>query len=196
MAAAAYAAGARVVLISGPVHLPTPIGVRRVDVTSAAEMHEAVMSHVGGCDVFIGVAAVADYRPDRAHDQKIKKADQKGAGPPLSLSLVENPDIIVSVSRLEQPPFIVGFAAETHDALSHAREKRTRKGMDLIVVNDVSDASIGFNSDQNAATVIWEGGEFSIPRQSKELVARNVIDFVARQIGDPLADTNPERIAK
>ncbi|NIP14330.1 MAG: bifunctional phosphopantothenoylcysteine decarboxylase/phosphopantothenate--cysteine ligase CoaBC [Pseudomonadales bacterium] len=196
MAAAARAAGARVILISGPVSLPTPIGVRRIDVTSAAEMHEAVMAHATACDVFIGVAAVADYRPDRTHDQKIKKSDQGPGAPGLSLSLVENPDIIRSVSSLEHGPFIVGFAAETHDALRHAREKRARKGMDLIVVNDVSDSSIGFNSDQNAATVIWESGEFSIARQSKDLVARAVIDLVAAQISDALADANPERIAK
>ncbi|NIM69184.1 MAG: bifunctional 4'-phosphopantothenoylcysteine decarboxylase/phosphopantothenoylcysteine synthetase, partial [Xanthomonadales bacterium] len=113
MAAAARAAGARVILISGPVSLPTPIGVRRIDVTSAAEMHEAVMAHATACDVFIGVAAVADYRPDRTHDQKIKKSDQGPGAPGLSLSLVENPDIIRSVSSLEHGPFIVGFAAET-----------------------------------------------------------------------------------
>jgi phosphopantothenoylcysteine decarboxylase/phosphopantothenate--cysteine ligase len=196
MAAAARAAGARVTLISGPVHLPTPIGVRRIDVTSAAQMHEAVMAQASACDVFIGVAAVADYRPDRAHDQKIKKTDQGSGKPGLSLNFVENPDIIRSVSELEQRPFIVGFAAETHDALSHAREKRARKGMDLIVVNDVSDSSIGFNSDQNAATVIWEGGELPIARQAKELVAQAVIDLVARQISDALAGANPERIAK
>ncbi|HEY5679422.1 MAG TPA: bifunctional phosphopantothenoylcysteine decarboxylase/phosphopantothenate--cysteine ligase CoaBC [Pseudomonadales bacterium] len=196
MAAAARAAGAQVTLISGPVHLPTPIGVRRIDVTSAAEMHQAVLAHASTCDVFIGVAAVADYRPDRAHDQKIKKTDTGSGESGLSLRLVENPDIIAGVSSLERRPFVVGFAAETHDALSHARDKRKRKGMDLIVVNDVSDSSIGFNSDQNAATVIWEDGELSIPRQGKDLVARAVIDLIARQIRDPLAGANPERIAK
>ncbi len=194
MAAAAHAAGANVVLISGPVTLPAPVGVRRIDVTSATEMCDEVLAHAAECDIFIGVAAVADYRPDAVKPLKIKKTDQ-GAGAKLTLELVENPDIIANVAKLPDKPFTVGFAAETHAALEHARSKRERKGIDIIVVNDVLDSTIGFNSDHNAATVIWEGGENVLPRQPKSELARAIIETIGEFV-DQLANTNPERVAK
>ena len=118
-------------------------------------MQTAVNAELPGCEVFIGVAAVADYRPARAADLKIKKEAQKTQH--LSLSLVENPDIIASVAASAHKPFVVGFAAETHNVLDYARSKRVRKGLDIIIVNDVSVADCGFNSVDNAATMIWGG---------------------------------------
>jgi phosphopantothenoylcysteine decarboxylase/phosphopantothenate--cysteine ligase len=202
IAAAARAAGAEVVLVSGPVALPAPFGVRRIDVTSATEMHDAVLAHAGDCDVFVGVAAVADYRPEEVKPQKIKKAEQ-GDDPAdgddrtsgLTLALVENPDIIASVAKLAHKPLTVGFAAETHAALVHARSKRERKGIDIIIVNDVSDPSIGFNSDHNAVTMIWQGGEMTLPRQPKAQLAGTIIDRIGDFV-DQLANANPERVAK
>ena len=193
MAVAARAAGAEVVLISGPVTLTAPFGVQLVAVTSAAQMYDAVINRVDHCDVFIGVAAVADYRPEHIETQKIKKADNKARG--LTLNLVENPDIIASVAKLAHKPLIVGFAAETHAALEHARDKRLRKGLDIIVVNDVSDKTIGFDSDKNAATLIWSDGEISFPRQSKKDLADAIIESIGEFV-DQLAFANPERVAK
>ncbi|MFU8814285.1 MAG: bifunctional phosphopantothenoylcysteine decarboxylase/phosphopantothenate--cysteine ligase CoaBC [Pseudomonadales bacterium] len=183
LAAAARAAGADVTLVSGPVSLPPPAGVSTVPVVTAQQMLEAVMARIAECEVFIGVAAVADYRPALAAEQKLKKG--AGGGLEMSLSLVENPDVIATVARSPQRPFVVGFAAETQDALIHAREKRIRKGMDLIVVNDVSDPSIGFNSDQNQVTLIWEGGEQQLQQSGKETIARAILQAVAEQLASP-----------
>jgi len=196
VAAAAQAAGADVTLVSGPVALPTPFGVNRIDVVSANDMYEAVQSHVADCDIFIGVAAVADYRCDTIQPQKIKKAERHSqALDGLTLNLVENPDIIASVARLAHKPLTVGFAAETHDLLEHARSKRERKGIDIIVVNDVADTTIGFSGDHNAATVIWQGGEIQLARQPKAELAGAIIEIIADFV-DQLALANPERSAK
>lgn len=180
LAEAARAAGARVTLVSGPVSLPAPAGVTVVRVTSAVEMHDAVMERVGDCDVFIGVAAVADYRAASAAPQKLKK-DPDGRKV-LTLDLVENPDIIAAVADRPDRPFVVGFAAETEKALDHARDKRARKGLDMIAVNDVSDTGIGFNSDHNAVTLIWEGGERQLPHSSKAELAAALLSAVAEQL--------------
>jgi phosphopantothenoylcysteine decarboxylase / phosphopantothenate---cysteine ligase len=185
IAAAARAAGADVTLISGPVTLTPPRGVELVPVTTALQMHDAVVARSDGCDVFIGVAAVADYRPAKAADQKLKKG--AGGGLEMALTLVENPDIIAAVAAAPLRPFVVGFAAETHDALAHARDKRVRKGIDLIVVNDVSDPAIGFNSDQNRVTMIWEGGELQVEQAGKDEIARAILDVVAAHL-PPLAE--------
>jgi phosphopantothenoylcysteine decarboxylase/phosphopantothenate--cysteine ligase len=195
MAAAARAAGAEVVLVSGPVALPAPFGVRRVDVTSATEMCDAVLAQATDCDIFVGVAAVADYRAQEIKSQKIKKADAQGGAGELTLELVENPDIIASVAKLPHKPLTVGFAAETHATLEHARAKRVRKGIDIIIANDVSDASIGFNGDHNAATVIWQGGETTLARQPKTELAQAIVEAIGDFV-DQLAVANPERIAK
>jgi phosphopantothenoylcysteine decarboxylase / phosphopantothenate---cysteine ligase len=176
MARAARAAGAEVVLVTGPVALATPAGVERIDVTTAREMHDAVQQHVDDAEIVIGVAAVADYRVESASPVKIKK---EGRNEPLSLTLSENPDIIAAVARRARPPFTVGFAAETDNGLEHARAKLARKGLDLIVLNDVSDRAIGFNSDQNAVTLIGREFEEALPQASKMAVAQQLVARIA-----------------
>ena len=173
IAEAARAAGAEVTLVSGPVALDTPPGVHRVDVQSTLEMHDAVHKHLAGCDVMYAVAAVADYKPRSTFDEKIKKT--KSDEEEWSLELTETIDIVESVAQVETRPFLVGFAAETHDVLRHAREKRVRKNLDAIVVNDVSDKSIGFDSLENKVTFIHDGGEIDIPHATKEIVADCVV---------------------
>ncbi len=183
IAAAARAAGADVTLISGPVTCDPPPNVQVVRVQSARDMYEAAMQHALGADLFIGVAAVADYRPAEQHERKLKKSERNGAE--LTLHLVENPDIIASVAALPaaQRPFCVGFAAETHNALDYARAKRQRKNLDAIVVNDVSDQRIGFNSDSNAATLIWEQGTHVFERQPKDQLAAGLVDQLSTLLG-------------
>ncbi|MEJ2088707.1 MAG: bifunctional phosphopantothenoylcysteine decarboxylase/phosphopantothenate--cysteine ligase CoaBC [Gammaproteobacteria bacterium] len=193
MAAAARDAGARVTQISGPVAEPVPTGVDLVRVESAQEMLEASLSHAAACDLFIAVAAVADYRPATAATRKIKK---KTAGDgAMHLTLVENPDIVASVAVLANRPLVVGFAAETHDAIANGREKLQRKGLDAIVVNDVSRSDIGFASDDNAATLIWADGELALRKQSKHSLARTVIEQLTAVFVRQLAHTNPENVA-
>jgi len=194
MAVAAAACGARVSLVSGPVNLPAPEGVELVRVTSALEMHEAVQALLSDCDIFIGVAAVADYRPGTKAQEKIKKTPSNRGG--MTLALVENPDIIAGVASHAPRPFVVGFAAETHEALRHAREKRIRKGMDMIVVNDVSRTDIGFNTDDNDVTVIWAAGEERLPKGSKAAIAASILDRVTHQYVDRLALANPDTVAE
>lgn len=189
VAEAAVAQGAEVVLISGPVSIPVPGGLRCISVDSAEQMHAAVNAELPGCDIFIGVAAVADYRPAHVADLKIKKEAQRDQK--LELSLVENPDIIASVAASAHKPFVVGFAAETHNVLEHAKGKRVRKGLDVIVVNDVSHADIGFNSIDNAATVVWADGELTLPKQNKSSLARSIIEQVTLLFSKQLANTNP-----
>ena len=153
LARAAVEAGAQTTLISGPVALATPEHVTRIDVESARDMFEQCMAQLERCDVFIACAAVADYRPDSVATQKIKKA----AGE-LTLKLLRNPDIVSAVAAGDPRPYTVGFAAETRDVLAYARDKLERKGLDMIVANDVSGSDIGFNSEENAATVLWREG--------------------------------------
>ena len=176
LAAAAQAAGASVTLVAGPVTLATPPGVRRIDVESALEMHAAVLTAVPEQDLFIAVAAVADYRPDRMSATKIKKT---GSAAPITLTLTENPDIVAAVAALTVRPFILGFAAETDRVLDNGREKRRRKHLDAIAVNDVAAPGIGFQSDENAVTLIWDGGEQSLPRAPKAHIATQLIEAVA-----------------
>jgi phosphopantothenoylcysteine decarboxylase/phosphopantothenate--cysteine ligase len=170
LAEAAVEAGATVTLVAGPVRLPTPPHLTRVDVMSADDMHRAVMERIAGCDVFIACAAVADYRPERAAPQKIKKDSEH-----LELSLVRNHDIVADVAARHPRPFTVGFAAETTDVLEHARSKLARKGLDLIVANDVSRGDIGFDSEYNEVSVVSGEGVRAIARGSKSIVARALI---------------------
>ncbi|PRY70824.1 bifunctional phosphopantothenoylcysteine decarboxylase/phosphopantothenate--cysteine ligase CoaBC [Halomonas ventosae] len=158
LAAAAASLGARVRLISGPVGLPTPEGVERSDVETAREMHEAAQRLAIDSDIFIGCAAVADYRAEAAAEHKIKKVEGEEG---LTLRLVKNPDIIAGVAALpaSQRPLVVGFAAETRDLEAYARDKLTRKGLDMIVANDVGRAGLGFGSDDNAALLLWRDGD-------------------------------------
>lgn len=179
LARAAAEAGALTTLVSGPVTLDTPDHVRRVDVESAEEMLKSCLELLPECDIFIACAAVADYRPDHAAVNKIKKDAAE-----MTLHLVRNPDILATVAAIQPGPFTVGFAAETHDVLAYAREKMTRKNLDMIVANDVSDRSIGFNSDLNAATVLWPGGEQALERASKNTIARQVVALIARLLAE------------
>jgi phosphopantothenoylcysteine decarboxylase/phosphopantothenate--cysteine ligase len=182
LATAALEAGARVTLVSGPVAIAPPPGATVVAVTSARDMHEAVMARLDDCDVFIGVAAVADYRPVEAAGQKLKKAAAGNSGS-MNLTLVENPDIIAAVAQRAPRPLVVGFAAETEQVLEHARAKRLRKGMDLMVVNDVSDPAIGFNSDDNAVTLIAAEAERRLARTGKLELAHAIVAEIAQRLG-------------
>jgi phosphopantothenoylcysteine decarboxylase/phosphopantothenate--cysteine ligase len=177
VAEAAALAGARVVLVSGPVSLKTPPGVERIDVESAVEMHEAVMQRTREADIFIATAAVADYRPARPVEQKIKKTRDT-----LSLELVRNPDILAEVAALRaHRPFTVGFAAETHDVVQYAEDKRRRKNLDLIAANQVGVAGSGFESEQNALHVLWEGGERVLPLADKTVLGQQLIVLIAER---------------
>ena len=177
LAQACLDAGARVTLIAGPVSLPTPDRVRRVDVVSAVQMLEATQEAVATADVFIATAAVADYRPVSAAGQKIKKTADT-----LTLELVRNPDIVATVAALEKKPFVVGFAAETEKVVAHARDKLARKGLDMIACNDVARSDIGFQSDDNALTVIWAGGEAVLDKAAKPVIARQLVALVAQRM--------------
>jgi phosphopantothenoylcysteine decarboxylase/phosphopantothenate--cysteine ligase len=176
LAAACADAGARTTLVSGPVTLETPPHVARKDVESAREMLEACLALLPACDIFIACAAVADYRPEHSADDKIKKNEER-----LSLTLVRNPDIVATVAAADPRPFTVGFAAETRDLLAYARGKLERKGLDLVVANDVSAEGIGFNSDDNAVTLLWAGGETPLPRAGKGSLARAIVQHIAER---------------
>ncbi len=177
LAAAAAEAGAEVTLVAGPVALPTPSGVCRVDVQTAEQMHAAVMARVALCEVFIGCAAVADYRPAEVAPQKIKKT-----GETLSLQLVRNPDIISEVAASHPRPFTVGFAAETNDVLLHARQKLERKGLDLVIANDVSRNDIGFGSDRNEVRIVFAEGESEPFLGSKRAVAQALVEDITHRL--------------
>lgn len=175
LAQAAAQAGARVSLISGPVCLPEPPGVERILVETALDMHAAVIARARDADIFIGTAAVADYRSAAPLDRKIKKTGEQ-----MSLSLVRNPDILADVAALQHRPFTVGFAAETEDVESHARDKLERKGLDMIAANDVSHGQ-GFGDQQNALLVLWPGGSRQLPRQGKSELARALLELIAER---------------
>ncbi|EKE81476.1 bifunctional phosphopantothenoylcysteine decarboxylase/phosphopantothenate--cysteine ligase CoaBC [Idiomarina xiamenensis] len=176
VAAAAQAAGATVTLVSGPVQLTTPPGVARVDVDSAEQMLQAVTRLLDeGCDIFIGCAAVADYRMAQIADNKMKKTDADE----LTLTLVKNPDIIAYVGQHPKRPFTVGFAAETQDLAAYAQDKLTRKNLNMIAANDVSIDGQGFNSDNNALTVYWQNGQQSLPLATKSDIATALIALIA-----------------
>ena len=172
LARAAREAGAKVTLISGPVALATPAGVDRIDVRTAQEMFEAVKEAVKDCDVFISVAAVADYRVRNPSRQKIKKANGKA----LALELEENPDILAWVAALPKPPFCVGFAAESQDLARHAAEKRKLKKLPLIAGNITADA---IGSEQNSIVLFDERGEHPLGRGPKLELARKLLEHVA-----------------
>ncbi|MBD3618608.1 MAG: bifunctional phosphopantothenoylcysteine decarboxylase/phosphopantothenate--cysteine ligase CoaBC [Chromatiales bacterium] len=183
VAEAAAEAGAEVVLVAGPVALETPARVERIDVETAAQMQAAVMAAIPGADVFIGAAAVADYRVDAVAGQKIKKT-----GEHLALELVRNPDILAGVAALASRPFVVGFAAETEQLLAHARDKLVRKGLDLIAANAVGEG-LGFDTEDNALELLWADGQHSLPRASKTQLARELVAVIADRL-----DATPGRV--
>lgn len=178
LAQAAAEAGAETILISGPTQLATPARVKRIDVVSAEDMHKASLAAAQGCDVFIAAAAVADYRPTQIAAQKMKKGESET----LTLSLVKNPDIVASIAALEPKPFTIGFAAESEHLLDYARSKLQRKNLDLVVANDISDNNIGFNSDNNAVTLVEKNTTTEISQRSKQQLARELIALFAQKI--------------
>ncbi|MBA3661486.1 MAG: bifunctional phosphopantothenoylcysteine decarboxylase/phosphopantothenate--cysteine ligase CoaBC [Gammaproteobacteria bacterium] len=175
LAAAAHAAGAKVTLISGPVTLNPPEGVDIIPVKSAQEMYAAVMTRATTCHLFIGVAAVGDYRSEAIATQKIHKTDAS-----MQLTLHRNPDIITAVSQLKPRPFVVGFAAETEDVVNQASAKRVRKQMDIIIANRVGE-KVGLGSDDNEVTVIDAHEHVAFPRMPKEKLARQLIELIAHR---------------
>jgi len=182
LAEAAMEAGARVTLISGPVNLNCPDRVQRISANSAQQMLDTALAQMDQCDIFIAAAAVADYRPVTVAEQKIKKSTDE-----ITLTLVKNPDIVATIASHPQRPFTIGFAAETEKLLEHARGKLARKKLDMIIANDVAQQGIGFNSDDNAVTVVTRHGEQNLLLASKTQLARQLIALIAEQINLPSA---------
>jgi phosphopantothenoylcysteine decarboxylase/phosphopantothenate--cysteine ligase len=176
LARAALDAGARVTLVTGPVDLPTPAGAVRMDVVTARDMLAATRDATSDADVLVAVAAVADYRPATTAEQKIKK---QGVGDALNVDLVTNPDIVATLAAERPGLFTVAFAAETERVVEHATAKRVRKGVAMIVANDVSDPTIGFGSDENRVTLIDESGTRTLPQADKDVVARAIVERIS-----------------
>ena len=172
VARAAEAAGASVTLVSGPVALAPPARVRVVEVVSAVQMHDSVLAEAKSCDIFISAAAVADYSSREKAPQKMKKQAAD-----ISLSLEKTPDILTAVAALAEPPFTVGFAAETENLARNAKQKLAGKNLDMVAANQVGD-KLGFDSDQNALEVYWAGGSESLGTASKEFLARQLVEII------------------
>ena len=181
LAAAAAQLGAEVTLVSGPVTLATPAGVTRLEVESAAQMHATVMAHIAEQQIFIACAAVADYAPKTVAKQKIKKTADRDN---MVIELVKNPDIVADVAALPNKPFTVGFAAETHDLAQYARDKLTRKGLDMIAANHIGLADQGFNSDTNALSVFWSNGQTELELANKSALARQLLTLIIEHYND------------
>jgi len=187
IAEAAVEQGAIVTLIAGPVHLPTPDHSTRTDVQTAQQMYDAVMHHIADQDIFISTAAVADYRPTQASNEKIKKTEAE-----FSIALTRNPDILSSVAALDAPPFTLGFAAETHDVKNHALQKLQKKKLNIIAANQVgfsldqqaNEQDSGFNSEYNALHVFWNASDSNV---SEQFLERNRKHALARQLIELLA---------
>lgn len=179
LAEACVNAGAKTTLISGPVHCDAASGVEVVQVETTQEMLDASVGHASVADMFIGAAAVVDFKPETVATQKIKRAGSES----MELKLVSNPDIIATVATLKmRPDLVVGFAAETNDVKSYARAKLERKNLDFIFANDVSDEAIGFNSDSNAGTLISKESEITMAMSSKRVLAETIIAELAKQL--------------
>ncbi|MDH0565242.1 bifunctional phosphopantothenoylcysteine decarboxylase/phosphopantothenate--cysteine ligase CoaBC [Acinetobacter courvalinii] len=179
LAAACYAAGAKVSLVAGPVSLDTPNGVQRINVSSAMQMLDVSMNQLKeGCDIFIATAAVADYRVAQVAEHKIKKA-----GDELAVALVKNPDIVATIAQQEERPFMVGFAAETQNVEEYAAGKLVAKKLDMIACNDVSRPDIGFASDQNAMTVFFAQSyhmkKRELEKASKQEISQQLVESIA-----------------
>ena len=176
IACAAQLAGANVTLISGITALSPPENCRFIEVETAQAMHNAVFENINPCDIFIGAAAVADYRPIDVAQKKIKKKDDT-----LTLTLQKNADILADVAATKNPPFTVGFAAETHDLEHYARDKLVRKKLDMIAANWVGGERGGFESNDNALDIFWQDGQKSLPMTGKEIVATQLISLIAKR---------------
>ena len=175
IAKAAAAAGAQVTLISGPTHLSAPVGVDRVNVTTAEQMYQAVMSHIDRQHIFISVAAVADYRVENPADIKIKKEKAEN----LTLNLTPNPDILAAVASLPNPPFCVGFSAETDNLIKNASIKREKKKIPMMVVND---ANLAIGSDMNQITVLEDHHITELPLARKQELAYKLVSLIAQRV--------------
>lgn len=176
LAEAAIQSGAEVTLISGPVHIDPPEKCNFIPIETAVEMYEAVMHHIKGKDVYIGTAAVADFSPANFNESKIKKEESSSS---LTLELQKNRDILKSVSKLANRPYVVGFAAETDDLLDNAEKKLINKGLDLIIANDVSNKEIGFDSDDNEVTLITTTEKKYLEKQNKKKISKKIIEFIS-----------------
>ena len=172
--------GASVKLISGPVALDCPVGVERINVTSAQDMYDASIKELNNrCDIFIASAAVADYRAKTVNSQKMKKQSDDD----LTIALCQNPDIVASVSEHSNRPFVVGFAAETNDVLDYAQKKLAKKNLDMIVANDVSQSGIGFNSDENEVYILTKSDQTKLDQSSKQRIAQGIVDHIVNHLG-------------
>lgn len=195
IARAAVEAGARVTLISGPTKLDTPERVTRIDIETAEEMFQATRSLMNRCDIFIGAAAVADYRPAIKHEQKIKKNEDV-----TSIELVKNTDILAWVAQQIPKPFVVGFAAETENLEANARSKLQKKKLDLIAANFVgSDAEkkqdIGFNSEYNALELFWQQGHKALAQDRKSVLAEQLVEEIAIHYQEQLSENRGQNSA-
>jgi phosphopantothenoylcysteine decarboxylase/phosphopantothenate--cysteine ligase len=177
LAEAARDAGASVILVSGPTQLPPPGQVDLVQVETAAEMYEAVIARAGAADIYIGAAAVADYTPAETQPEKIKKQGDR-----INLILRKTRDILAEVAALDQRPFTVGFAAETADLEAYALDKLARKNLDMIAANWVGQAEGGFDSEQNALEVFWQGGRKSFAMTGKKRLADRLVGLIAERL--------------
>ncbi|WP_160064875.1 bifunctional phosphopantothenoylcysteine decarboxylase/phosphopantothenate--cysteine ligase CoaBC [Psychromonas sp. L1A2] len=178
LANAALSMGANVTVIAGPVNLTLPTAIKRLNVKSAREMHQAALDSLPTTDIFIACAAVADYRAEEVHSEKMKK---KADTDSITLTLVKNPDIIADVANANHRPFCVGFAAETNDVEAYALGKLKRKNLDLIAANDVSVGDQGFNSENNALTVFAKDKRFDIGLNNKKEVAIQLLKIISQQ---------------
>jgi phosphopantothenoylcysteine decarboxylase/phosphopantothenate--cysteine ligase len=174
VAQAAREAGAEVVLVSGPVALPTPPGVRRIDIESAADMLSAVLEEVGRADIFISTAAVADYKPARPMDQKIKKASES-----MDLEMERTTDILATVAARPERPFVVGFAAETESVEPNARGKLLKKNLDMIAANEVGHDK-AFDCEDNELVVLSRTARHDLGKASKSVLARRLVALIAQ----------------
>lgn len=175
LATAAKSQGARVILISGPVAISKPLGVKVVNVESAEEMYFATHNEISNADIFIASAAVADYKPKDILQQKLKKHDKE-----MALKLVKCPDILKSVTDLEEAPFTVGFAAETENLMEYAKNKMKKKNLDIVVANRVGQ-DCGFDHDDNVATILWRNGKKDFPKMLKVDLANKLVELIAKQ---------------
>lgn len=179
IAEAAVNAGAEVTLVAGPVSLQTPRGCERIDVTTADDMLDACEQFAHKADIFISTAAVADYKAVNVAENKIKKSDHE-----LTLTFTKNPDILATISCKDNRPFCVGFAAESQDVEQYARQKLINKKLDMIAANDITADGLGFNSDNNALHVLWNGGDKKLPATSKSELAHQLISLITTRLSE------------
>jgi phosphopantothenoylcysteine decarboxylase/phosphopantothenate--cysteine ligase len=186
LAKAAADAGAEVTLIAGPVNLPTPPRVERIDVETTQQMCDEALARIGDMDIYVGAAAISDYRPRQVATQKIKKSADT-----FTLEMIKSPDLLASVAALEKGPFTVGFAAETEKLEQHATDKLNRKKLNMIVANLVGE-NLCFDADDNEVIVLWQDGRHPMPKLSKQELARQLVDVVATRyrLANPTTTTN------